>query len=167
MLIDVMKTAFHDELQKIAEAKKKDHTLRNTALAVGGTTGATIVGMKALKDRPNEWEKLRRAQVSAKGIATNLLNKAKHAGALQGHVRGGRRPLAVDTLLDKEREDGKANRKKLADMTKVSKTKVALSADAKTLGLLGIGMYGMHRLQKAKRRYEMGRQMELQSTGMY
>lgn len=164
MLIDVMKTAFDDELQKIAESKKKDHTLRNTALAVGGAAGLTVAGMKAVKDRPNEWEKLRRAQVSAKGIATNLLNKAKHAGALQGHVRGGRRPLSATTLLDKEKESAGENRKKLADMMKVS----GLSApDARTLGLIGIGMYGMHRLNKARRRYEMGRQMEMQSQGMY
>lgn len=105
MLIDVMKAAFHDELQKIA-------------------------------------------------------------GALQGHVRGGRRPLTAATLLDKEKEDGKSNRKKLADLTKTSAGKAGLasklSPDAKTLGLLGIGAYGLHKVQQTKRRHDLGLQMEMQ-----
>lgn len=91
----------------------------------------------------------------------------KIAGALQGHVRGGRRPMSATTLLDKEKEDTKETRKKVADLTKLSKTKESAALDAKTLGLLGIGMYGMHRLNKARRRYEMGRQMEMQQQGFY
>lgn len=75
--------AFGRELAKKEKeaAEKKDHTLRNTALAVGGLSAATIAGMKAAGSHPNKWEKLRRTQASAKGIATNLLNKAKHAEA--------------------------------------------------------------------------------------
>lgn len=72
------------KMPKHAAEEKKDHTLRNTALAVGGLTAATVGGMKALKNHPNEWEKLRRAQASAKGIATNLLSKAKHAAPTMG-----------------------------------------------------------------------------------
>lgn len=89
---------------------------------------------------------------------------AKIAGALQGHVRSGRRPLKVDTLLDKERSETKDTRKKVADLTKVSAEgglKAGLSK-AQVIGMLGIGAYGMHRAQKINRRYQMGRQLEMQ-----
>lgn len=93
----------------------------------------------------------------------------KIAGSLQGHVRSGRRPLTAETLLDKEKEDGKANRKKLADLTKLSggaavgKTLASkVTPDAKTLGLLGIGAYGLHKAQQAKRRHDLGFQVEMQ-----
>lgn len=77
----------------------------------------------------------------------------KIAGA---HVRAGRRPLKASTLLNKEREvDGS---KKLADMTKVA----IKGIDAKTLGVAAVGAYGMHSAAKVKRRYQLGRQMELQ-----
>lgn len=88
----------------------------------------------------------------------------KISGALQGHVRSGRRPLKVETLLDKEKQDTKAVRKKVADLTKVSAEGGIKSSlnKAQVLGMLGIGAYGMHRAQKIRRRYEMGRQLEMQ-----
>lgn len=88
----------------------------------------------------------------------------KISGALQGHVRSGRRPLKVETLLDKEKQDTKAVRKKVADLTKVSAEGGLKSGlnKAQVLGMLGIGAYGMHRAQKIRRRYEMGRQLEMQ-----
>lgn len=93
----------------------------------------------------------------------------KIAGELQGHVRGGRRPLSATTLLDKEKEDSKGTQKKLADLTKVSGIGKAvgskLSPDAKTLGLLGIGAYGLHKVQQAKRRHDLGYQVEQQQRG--
>lgn len=77
----------------------------------------------------------------------------KIAGA---HVRAGRRPLKASTLLDKEKDlDGS---KKLADMTKVA----IKAIDAKTLGVAAVGAYGLHSAQKVKRRYQLGRQLELQ-----
>ncbi len=86
----------------------------------------------------------------------------KIAGALQGHVRAGRRPMKAETLLRKEKEDTKDTRKKIADLTKLSNKGSANMAA--TLGLLGIGAYGMHRLQTMNRRYQMGRQMEMQQN---
>ncbi len=83
---------------------------------------------------------------------------SKVAGSLQGHVRSGRRPLKADTLLKKEKAEAKDNKKKIADLTKLSGKLDA----ATTLGILGIGAYGMHRLNKMNRRYQMGRQMEMQ-----
>lgn len=89
----------------------------------------------------------------------------KIAGSLQGHVRGGRRPLSASTLLDKEKEDNKGTRKKLADLTKLSASVKSLGQkvnSAKTLGLLGIGAYGLHKVQQAKRRHDIGYQVEQQ-----
>jgi hypothetical protein len=93
----------------------------------------------------------------------------KIAGALQGHVRCGRRPISATTLLDKEKEETKATRKKVADLTKLSGGAQAgknlsskLSPDAKSLGLLGIGAYGLYKAQQAKRRHDLGLQVEMQ-----
>jgi hypothetical protein len=79
----------------------------------------------------------------------------KIAGALQGHVRGGRRPISATTLLDKEKEETKATQ---AGKNLSSK----LSPDAKSLGLLGIGAYGLYKAQQAKRRHDLGLQVEMQ-----
>lgn len=92
----------------------------------------------------------------------------KIAGELQGHVRGGRRPLAASTLLKKEKEDAKGSRKKLADLTKLSAGGGNLLKkvdSAKTIGLLGIGAYGLHKVQQAKRRHDIGKQVEEQQRG--
>lgn len=116
---------------------------------------------------------------------------------IAGAVRSGRRPLKVETLLSKEEGAAKVDKKKVADLTKMSAeekkddgkkantaknlallgigaygvhralTKKAADQKAnvntvKNLALLGAGMYGMHRAVKVKRRYDMGRQMEMQ-----
>lgn len=87
----------------------------------------------------------------------------KIAGSLQGHVRSGRRPLKASTLLQKEKDGGgEAARKKLAELTKLS----GKGFDkAKTIGLLGVGAYGLHSAQKVKRRYDLGTQVEMQQKG--
>lgn len=77
------------------------------------------------------------------------------------HVRSGRRPLKASTLLTKEKETDHS--KKLADMTKVAINKL----DAKTLGVAAVGAYGLHSVQKAKRRYDLGKQVEMQQKGGY
>ncbi len=104
----------------------------------------------------------------------NIIEKAFHdelakiAGSLQGHVRSGRRPLKAETLLEKEK-DTKEVRKKLADMVKVStgtdKGLRLTPGNMKALGLIAGGGYVYHTGRKMKRRYELGRQMELQQQG--
>lgn len=80
----------------------------------------------------------------------------KIAGA---HTRSGRRPLKASTLLEKEKDHNAS--KKLADMTKVAINKI----DAKTLGVAAVGAYGLHSVQKMKRRYDLGKQVEQQQKG--
>lgn len=84
--------------------------------------------------------------------------KAKYAGA---HIRTGRRPLKASTLLEKDKEHNHS--KKLADMTKVA----IKAIDAKTLGVAAVGAYGLHSAQKVKRRYDLGKQVEMQQKGGY
>lgn len=93
----------------------------------------------------------------------------KIAGSLQGHVRSGRRPLKAETLLKNEKDNTEESRKKLADMIKTStgtdKGLRLTPGSMKTLGLLAGGGYVYHTGRKMKRRYEAGRQMELQQQG--
>lgn len=84
---------------------------------------------------------------------------------IAGHARSGRRPLKASTLLDKEKDGAGEARKKLADLTKLSGLGDKIMPDAKTLGLLAAGGYTYHTLRKARRRYEIGRQMEMQNQG--
>lgn len=94
----------------------------------------------------------------------------KIAGSMQGHVRGGRRPVSAQTLLDNEKETSKETKKTIAKLTKTgSKKEIAktLAPDMKTLATLGIGAYGLSQLQKVKRRYNVGRQVEYQQQQGY
>lgn len=81
----------------------------------------------------------------------------KIAGAM---VRSGRRPMKVETLLRKEKEEPK----KVADIVKESALKDKLPG-AHAAGLVGVGMLTMHQANKMKRRYDLGRQVEMQNQG--
>lgn len=202
MRYDIMKAAFHDELEKISGTPKglrevlkkglaskaknlthaQDYALHRDAANHMGRQAAKVMSRKNVaensKDFVDDWERgyfERRSGRQAKRMAESLRGSGnppkgkvtikKEAGAFQGHVRSGRRPLKADTLLRKETEGSKDTKKKIADLTKLSTKADVVSKlipDAKTLGLLGIGAYGMHRLQKMNRRYQTGRQMEMQ-----
>jgi hypothetical protein len=84
----------------------------------------------------------------------------KIAGELQGFVRSGRRPISVERLLEREAEDNSVD----MDVDGDSEEKHA-SFPVKETALIGAGLYLGDRARKYKRRYEMGRQMELQNTG--
>lgn len=183
MNYDVMKAAFADELQKIAASAGVDVPIgghrKNYALGgagLGGMGGA-IAGQFA--KNPSVGLGIWGAGTAAGALVGHHLGKKKdiklskklremgadpakfgikEAGA---HVRSGRRPLKVSTLLEKEKEVDSGQ--KLADMTKMA----LKSIDAKTLGVAAVGAYGLHSAQKIKRRYQLGRQMELQQQGGY
>lgn len=185
MRYDIMKAAFRDELQKIAVSEKWIASKIHSGLSKLGPKESLqrarkfSNSMQRLSDKAmtrvdgtldskkfdkalGHSERAERAAGHAWKADSSL---HKNAGALQGHVRSGRRPLKADTLLKREKESSKDDKKKIADLTKLSnKADVVakLIPDAKTLGLLGIGAYGMHRLQKMNRRYQMGRQVEMQ-----
>ena len=78
----------------------------------------------------------------------------KIAGSLQGHVRSGRKPIGVEKLLKKESELPKAS-----EITKMAK---GFPLSGKDTALLVGGAAAYHQGRKIKRRYDMGRQMELQ-----
>lgn len=78
-----------------------------------------------------------------------------------GFLRAGRRPFKATSLINK-------NVTKKADMVKLS-TKApgvgkpgALRRHGKTLALVGLGALGMDQATKAKRDWEMGREMRRQ-----
>lgn len=79
----------------------------------------------------------------------------KIAGSLQGHTRIGRKPIGVEKMLEKESELPKAS-----EITKMS-TKMPISG--KDAALLAGGALAYHQGRKVKRRYDIGRQMELQN----
>lgn len=91
----------------------------------------------------------------------------KIAGSMQGHVRGGRRPISAQTLLDKEKSSTGETKKAIASLIKTSAGAKSLAPDAKTLAAIGIGAYGLSQIQKVKRRYNTGRQIEYQQQQGY
>lgn len=106
------------------------------------------------------------SEVTKNAFYDELEQIEKVSGSLQGHLRSGRRPMGVTKLLNREK-DGIG--KKLADIVKTSALSVG-SAKGKGLGgykavaLAGTGALALSHAQKMKRRYEMGRQMELQQS---
>lgn len=90
---------------------------------------------------------------------------AKIAGELQGHIRIGRRPISVERLLEREAEESQPVEAAPKVEEKTSGVKIPISA--KNLALLGAGGLTVMQAQRMKRRYDMGKQMELQSTGGY
>jgi hypothetical protein len=89
---------------------------------------------------------------------------AKIAGSMQGHVRKGRKPIGVEKLIEKQSELPKAS-----DIYKYANAAVkaarSLPVSGKDVALLGGGALVYHQGRKIKRRYELGRQMELQNQG--
>lgn len=83
---------------------------------------------------------------------------SKIAGELQGFTRSGRRPIGVDRLLEREREesDGLASEG-------VKLSAVPLKALLAGSALAGAGAY--HVARKADQDRQMGRAMRLQQQG--
>lgn len=175
-----MKAAFDDELEKIAgdvidirSASKSKKLLRTAktvgkkALQVGKATAEHVgrnrgkyglgVGFLAGHNRGRAAETLKRdwhydeASDSWSEKKEPEWVKAKSAAATGGLVRSGRRPMKAATLLAK---DGK---KKISDIVKLS-----APLGVGHLALVGVGALGLSQLQKMKRRYDTGRQLEYQ-----
>lgn len=83
------------------------------------------------------------------------LTKIKSAGELQGHVRAGRRPFHVDTLLEREAESDA----KPSDVVKIS---APMTPAKKTLALLGAGAVGGHVIRQANEDRKIGRMVRKQ-----
>lgn len=87
----------------------------------------------------------------------------KIAGELQGFTRIGRKPISVERMLERETEQSVAETPSgiIENITKSAA--VAMSPKAtKNLALVGLGAAGYHQVTKAKRRYDIGRQVERQ-----
>jgi hypothetical protein len=85
----------------------------------------------------------------------------KLAGALQGAVRSGRRPISVANLA------AKGSKKKVSDIIKMGGiggvATVLKSKPAKVVATMALGAGGYHAAHRANEDRKMGRQMRLQS----
>lgn len=90
----------------------------------------------------------------------NKISTQKVAGELQGHVRSGRRPLHVDTLLEQE----EASEARPSDVAKTPAEKVssALPSKGQAAALVGTGLVGGHVLRQANEDRKVGKMIRKQ-----
>jgi len=89
----------------------------------------------------------------------------KIAGSLQGFTRMGRKPIGVDRMLERETEVESPSEELGLVEEDEEETKMASKFPVKETALVAGGAYGYHKVRQAKRRYDIGKQVETQGGG--
>jgi len=80
------------------------------------------------------------------------------------YVRAGRKPISIERLLERETEVESPS-VELDLIQEEPKTAAVGKFPVKETALIGAGALGYHQARKVKRRYQLGKQVEMQNQG--